>query len=124
MSERTYVIQPTQFSDWVAKRRTEQRMTMSECARRVGITPSRWQQIEVPIAGKSGAPVQPRRDVVEYVCKALGEPLTEGLRAAGYAYEKEPQDTTIQVFFDNMNPDGQQALLAIAKVLYAQFRRL
>ena len=109
------------FDEWVSEKRRVEKLTMTECAKRAGVSVQRWQQIEVPPARKSEGFTQPRREVVSYVCNALGVPLSEGLAAAGYTSDMEITDSSIQVYFENMKEEGREMLLDTARMLYKRY---
>ena len=115
------------FGEWVAQERELRKLTKTECAKRAGITPQRWAQIEYDLSNRSdGSPPQISRKSVEKVALGLGVPVSEALRAAGFmpdvvaeprlVYEREDVQELLSGYLgtpDEIKPASLAAVLAL-----------
>jgi transcriptional regulator with XRE-family HTH domain len=74
-----------EFGVWTESERQKQRLSMTECARRAGISVPRWKQIEIGQSRrKDGGSSRPEESTVFKVADALHVPRSAALETAGY----------------------------------------
>jgi transcriptional regulator with XRE-family HTH domain len=81
------------FGQWIKSIRESKRMSKTECAKRAGVSTSRWWQIETDESRrKDEEPPRIERETVAWVAVGLDVPLNEALKIAGYAVNQSTAD--------------------------------
>lgn len=93
-----------EFGAWTQAERQKQGLSMTECARRAGISVPRWKQIEVGQSRrKDGQASRPEEATVFKVADALELPRTAALEVAGYQMRSfEPVDTEVVRYLNRL----------------------
>jgi transcriptional regulator with XRE-family HTH domain len=114
------------FGEWVTAQRESRGLTKTECARRAGFSAQRWAQIEQATRRREDTAGVPRvhQTTAQRVAHALGVPVTEALRAAGYANIQPPSEEPAVIAYYNALPhDVQEDVLEMLRVLYRRYHR-
>jgi transcriptional regulator with XRE-family HTH domain len=116
------------FGEWLYQHRKAAGLSQDDLADQADCSKNYISRLERDLPhGVTGAPPQPSRKIVEALGVALGVPAIEALRAAGYAsdpdFDPNTDEPTIIAYYNGLDRDDQDELLAIAKLKWERRRR-
>lgn len=110
------------FGKWLEAHRKHAGLTQKELSIRAGCTRAYISLLERGIVeSKTGRPIQPGRDIVDALARALGVPIPVARRAAGYAVVEEMASEVeryLMEYFRNLSPDGKSIAVVLLKALH------
>lgn len=114
------------FGKWLYDHRKERRYTQEVLASRANCTRAYISILERgSVDPTTGRPVQPSREIVSAIARALGVSLAEALSAAGYTAPEAlpiPQEAELIETFRELPPEKQQDLIVIVRALLQDHR--
>lgn len=112
------------LGQWLTDKRRRAGLTQEELAQRVPCTRSYISSLERNVVeAKSGRPIQPSREFVQALARALGIPINEAFTAAGYA----PTDLQINKqsqllnWFDPLPDARKEEVLAFCELWFTRY---
>lgn len=114
------------FGKWLYDQRKDKRLTQEALASRASCTRAYISILERGSTDPTtGRPIQPSRDIVHAIARALGVSLAEALAAAGYAAPEAfplPLETELIEAIRELPPEKQEDLILIVKALLQKYR--
>ena len=110
------------WGDYLKRSREAAGLTQRELARKSGVGYGSISQYETNFTGSGTSPIRPGEDVVEKLARALGVPLNEARKKAGYSPIETAQDEfeAFRSYLAELPSETREDALAIIKTLHAR----
>jgi transcriptional regulator with XRE-family HTH domain len=102
------------FAEWLVQERNRVGLLPAHLAERANLSKQYISQLE------GGQPIQPSKESVEKIAKALGVPLAIAFDAAGYKFEMEKSKTETDLlnYFRDLSQEHQTLVLRIIQTVH------
>lgn len=115
------------FGKWLADKRRKAQLTQEELASRIPCSRAYISSLERNvIESKSGRPIQPSKDFIIALARALSIPSNEALTAAGYAVTEHPtinKNNQLLNFFELLPADRQNEIIAFCELWFHRYAK-
>lgn len=115
------------FGQWLSQQRKLCKLSLEDLASKTSYSRGYIHRLEQDSPhGVTGALPQPSRKIVIELANALGVPISEALREAGYYYEEDHVITEDQerliAYYGDMSATDKETVLSIAQTLWQKRR--
>lgn len=113
------------IGEYLKKLRQERNLSAREAAKRIGISYTRLQELEMGTSRTTGKATSPSTDVLIKIAKGYDQPLPLLLEMAGLSpvSPDERQEAELLKMFRGLSPRGRDLSVALIRAVQAQERQ-